>query len=352
MGRFIIRRFFYGVLVLLGVVMVVFLLFNVLPGDPARQTLGQRADVATLETIREELGLNEPTHIQFLMYLNDVSPLSFHDANPENQEKYNYTELFRFGGNNVAVLKSPYLRRSFQTQQKVSVILGNALPQTALLATTALFFATIIGIALGVFSTLNRFTWKDNGLMVLAILGISTPSFFSAILFSWIFGFVLSDITNLNMYGGLYDYDPFKGKVLALKNLVLPAITLGIRPLAIITQLTRSSMLDILGADYVRTATAKGLKKRVVIFKHALINALNPVLTAVSGWLASLLGGAFFVEYIFDWKGIGKITIDALNKNDLPVVMGAVLLISTIFVITNIVVDILYGVLDPRARIK
>lgn len=352
MGRFIIRRFFYGILVLLGVVMVVFLLFNVLPGDPARQTLGQRADVATVETIREELGLNEPMHIQFLMYLNDVAPLSFHEDTPDNQEKYGYTELFSFGENNVAVLKSPYLRRSFQTQQKVSSILASALPQTALLAITALFFATIIGIALGVFSTLNRFTWKDNGLMVLAILGISTPSFFSAILFSWIFGFVLGDITNLNMYGGLYDYDPFKGQVLSLKNLILPAVTLGIRPLAIITQLTRSSMLDVLGADYVRTATAKGLKNRVVIFKHALRNALNPVLTAVSGWLASLLGGAFFVEYIFDWKGIGKITIDALNKNDLPVVMGAVLLISTIFVVTNIVVDILYGVLDPRARIQ
>lgn len=352
MGRFIVRRFIYGVLVLLGVVMVVFLLFNVLPGDPARQTLGQRADVATLETIREDLGLNEPTHIQFLMYLNDVSPLSFHENTAENQDKYDYTTLFTFGDNNAAVLKTPYLRRSYQTQQPVSAILANALPQTALLAITALFFATIIGIILGVFSALNRYNWRDNGLMVFAILGISTPSFFSAILFSWIFGFLLSDITNLNMYGGLYNYDPFEGKVLELKNLILPAITLGIRPLAIITQLTRSSMLDVLGADYVRTATAKGLKRQLVIFKHALRNALNPVLTAVSGWLASLLGGAFFVEYIFDWKGVGKVTIDALNKNDLPVVMGAVLMISTIFVVTNIVVDILYGVLDPRARIQ
>ncbi len=352
MGRFILRRLIYGVMVLLGVVIVVFLLFNVLPGDPARQTLGQRADVATVETIRDQLGLDEPLHTQFLMYLNDVSPMSFHEDTPENQEKYHYTELFKFGDNNVAVLKTPYLRRSFQTQKPVSAILANALPQTALLAVTALFFATIIGIILGVFSALKMYTWKDNGLMVLAILGISTPSFFSAILFSWIFGFLLSDITNLNMYGGLYHYDPFQGRVLVLKNLILPAVTLGIRPLAIITQLTRSSMLDVLNTDYVRTATAKGLKHYTVVFKHALRNALNPVLTAVSGWLASLLGGAFFVEYIFDWKGIGKVTIDALNKNDLPVVMGAVLLISTIFVVTNIVVDILYGVLDPRARIQ
>ena len=352
MARFIVKRLFYGILVLLGIVITVFLLFNVLPGDPARQTLGQRGDLATLESIREEFGLNEPLHVQFFLYLNDLSPISFHEDNPENRKKYEYTELFHINEEDVAVAKTPYLRRSYQTRRPVSDILSNALPQTAILAITALFFSTIIGIVFGVFSALQKYTWKDNGLMVLAILGISTPSFFSAILFSWIFGFVLSDITNLNMYGGLYDYDPFKGKVTELKNLILPAVTLGIRPLAIITQLTRSSMLDVLSMDYIRTATAKGLKHKTVIFKHSLRNALNPVLTAVSGWLASLLGGAFFVEYIFDWKGIGKITIDALNKYDLPVVMGAVLLISTIFVVTNIVVDIMYGVLDPRARIK
>jgi len=152
------------------------------------------------------------------------------------------------------------------------------------------------------------------------------------------------------MTGSLYTLDPFKGEMLTLKNLILPAITLGIRPLAIIVQLTRSSMLDILSQDYIRTAKAKGLSYYKVIVKHALRNALNPVLTAISGWFASLLGGAFFVEYIFSWKGIGKITIDALDKYDFPIVMGTVLFIAVIFVVVNIIMDCLYSFLDPRIR--
>lgn len=352
MMRFITRRLFYGILVLLGVVTAVFFMFTVLPGDPARQALGQRADEETLEAVRAEFGLDEPLYTQYFLYLNDLSPLSVHNHTEANLEKYNYQTLLKLNDKKALVVKAPYLRRSYQSRRPVSQILAGAFPQTALLAATALFFATIVGVMFGVVSALFHYTWKDNGLMVMAILGIATPSFFSAILFSWIFGYVLADTTNLNMFGGMYDYDPFEGRVLMLKNLILPAITLGIRPLAIVTQLTRSSMLDVMSMDYIRTAVAKGLKQRAVIVKHALRNALNPVLTAVSGWLASLLGGAFFVEYIFDWKGVGKVTIDALNNNDFPVVMGAVLLISVIFIVVNLIVDILYGVLDPRARIQ
>jgi peptide/nickel transport system permease protein len=139
---------------------------------------------------------------------------------------------------------------------------------------------------------------------------------------------------------------------LQLKNLILPAITLGIRPLAIITQLTRSAMLDVLDQDYIRTAYAKGLSRRVVIFRHALRNALNPVITAITGWFAELLAGAFFVEYIFGWKGIGKITVDALEKLDFPVVMGSVLITATFFIAINLLADILYGIVDPRVRAK
>jgi peptide/nickel transport system permease protein len=133
-----------------------------------------------------------------------------------------------------------------------------------------------------------------------------------------------------------------------LKNLVLPAFTLGIRPLAIITQLTRSAMLDVLSQDYIRTAYAKGLSKRTIILKHALRNALNPVITAVSGWFAELLAGAFFIEYIFGWKGIGKTTVDALEKLDYPVVTGAVLFSACIFVVINLAADWLYKKTDPR----
>jgi len=137
-----------------------------------------------------------------------------------------------------------------------------------------------------------------------------------------------------------------------MQNLILPAITLGIRPLAIITQLTRSAMLDVLDQDYIRTAYAKGLNKQKVVWKHALRNALNPVITAITGWFAELLAGAFFVEYIFGWQGIGKVTVDALEKLDYPVVMGAVLMAAMFFILINILADILYGVIDPRVRIE
>ena len=168
------------------------------------------------------------------------------------------------------------------------------------------------------------------------------------IVLAYLFGFVLSDYTGLHMTGSLYEYDAFKGKQLQLQNLLLPAVTLGIRPLAIITQLTRSAMLDVLSQDYIRTAYAKGLSKKAVVFKHALRNALNPVVTAITGWFAELLAGAFFVEYIFGWKGIGKVTVDALEKLDFPVVMGSVLVTATFFVLVNLLADILYGIIDPR----
>ncbi len=153
------------------------------------------------------------------------------------------------------------------------------------------------------------------------------------------------------MTGSLFSMDPFTGRQLQLRNLILPAITLGIRPLAIITQLTRSAMLDILDQDYIRTAYAKGLTKKAVIFRHALRNALNPVITAITGWFAELLAGAFFVEYIFGWKGIGKVTVDALEKLDFPVVMGSVLITATFFILVNILADLLYGIVDPRVRV-
>jgi peptide/nickel transport system permease protein len=155
------------------------------------------------------------------------------------------------------------------------------------------------------------------------------------------------------MTGSLFTVDDFgRGEYLDLKNLILPAFTLGIRPLAIIVELTRNSLLEEMTQDYIRTARAKGLGKGRIIFKHALKNALNPVVTAISGWLASLLAGAVFVEFIFDWKGIGVVIVNALDKYDFPVVMGAVLFISIILIIINFMVDIIYGMLDPRVRIE
>ncbi len=182
---------------------------------------------------------------------------------------------------------------------------------------------------------------------------MSVPSFFSAILFAWFFGFILHKYTQLNMTGSLYEVDDFGEKIfIQWKNLILPALTLGIRPLAIVAELTRSSLINVLSQDYIRTAKAKGLSFYRVITRHALKNAMNPVITAISGWFASLMAGAVFVEFVFDWKGIGVVIVESLETYDFPMIMGAVLLISVMLVIINILVDITYGLLDPRIRLQ
>lgn len=357
MLRYVGKRLLYGFLVLLGVVTLVFFLFNVLPGDPARMMLGQRADAESIEAINRDLGRDKPLAIQYINYLNDLSPISLHNNHDSSSffyltsEKYNYTTLLRLGSTSL-VVKTPYLRRSYQSQRKVSEIISTAFPQTAVLALTAMLFALAVGIALGVVSALHKDSWIDRLSLVLSTLGMSLPSFFAAILIAWLFAYVLADWTGLNMFGNLFSVDDYgEGEYLDLKNLILPALTLGIRPLATLTQLTRNSMLEALSQDYIRTARAKGLSHRRVVMRHALRNALNPVVTSASGWLASLLAGAVFVEYVFDWKGMGVVIVDALDQYDFPVVMGAILFICVLLVIINILTDLVYGWLDPRVRV-
>lgn len=358
MIRFITKRILYGVLVLAGVITIVFLLFNVLPGDPARMLMGQRADEESLKIIQKDLGLDQPLSKQFVMYLNDLSPVSVHDKDPDHylfldDNKYDYSEIFTYGETGVVVFKTPYLRRSYNTKRKVSETMADYMLETAVLAIASIIIAAFLGVLFGVFSALNRDTWLDRTLLFLSVLGMSVPSFYSAIIISWLFGYVLDDLTGLNMTGSLFEYDDLgNGEMIRLDNLILPALTLGLRPVSAIMQLTRSSMLEVMSQDYIRTARAKGLRLRVVILKHALKNALNPVVTAISGMFASLLAGALFVEWIFGWKGIGWVLFDALTKFDLPIVMGGVLLTATIFVVINILVDITYGLLDPRVRVK
>jgi peptide/nickel transport system permease protein len=359
LGKFIIKRIFYGVLVLLGTATVVFLLFNVLPGDPARMILGQHADKQSIEIINKDLGRDKSLPVQYLMYLNDLSPISVHAL--ENQqspiylssEKYTYLKLFNLWHKDVLVLKYPYLRRSYQNKVKVADIIKETLPVTAVLAVAAILLASVIGILLGVFSAIYKDSLFDKISLVFAILWMSGPSFYIGLILAYVFGHVLSEYTHLNFVGSLFVMNDYgRGEHLELKNLILPAITLGLRPLAIIIQLTRSSMLEVFSQDYIRTATAKGLGFYPVVFRHALKNALTPVMTAISGWFASLLAGSVFVEEVFDWKGIGKETVYALQKYDLPVVMGAVLVVAVIFVIINTLVDIFYGILDPRVRVR
>jgi len=346
MLQYLTKKILYGLLVLAGVVVIVFFLFQGF-GDPARLVLGQTGDSATIQNIRKELALDQPKWKQFIYYLNDVSPLSLHSTEEIKQKELKGIFI---GGATKFAIKVPYLRRSYQSKKEVSSVLAEALPGTLVLALSAMLFATVIGITLGVIAAVKKDTWMDTGAVFASVMGISAPSFFMGIVLAYLFGFVFSHYTGLEMTGSLYDIDPFKGRSLQLKNLILPAITLGIRPLAIITQLTRSAMLDVLNQDYIRTARAKGLSPKTIVVKHALRNALNPVITAVTGWFAELLAGAFFVEYIFGWKGIGKITVDALEKLDFPVVMGSVLITATFFILVNMIADLLYGVVDPRIR--
>ena len=221
------------------------------------------------------------------------------------------------------------------------------------MAVASLSIAILLGIGLGIVAALTKDKWTDRCLRLLSTLGMSVPSFFSAILFSWLFGFVLHRYTGLNMTGSLYEIDDFgEGQIIQWKNLLLPALVLGIRPLAIIIQLMRNSLLEELTQDYIRTARAKGLPLLAIIFRHALKNALNPVITAVSGWFASLLAGAVFVEYIFGWKGLGKEIVTALNTLDIPILIGGVLTIATLFILINIIVDYIYTLLDPKVKLN
>ena len=317
-------------------------------GDPARMIVGQTGDKKTMDNIRKDLYLDQPKWKQFMLYLNDVSPICFHSQANIDKKKLNG---FFIGGNTKMGLKFPYLRKSYQTKKEVGKMLIEALPGTLLLAFAAMLFATFFGILLGTIAAVKKGTWLDTSAVFTSIIGISAPSFFMAILIAYFFGVVLHNYTGLNLTGSWFDIDEVTGeKYITIKNLILPAFTLGIRPLAIITQLTRSAMLDVLNQDYIRTAYAKGLSSKQVVFKHALRNALNPVITAITGWFAELLAGAFFIEYIFGWKGIGKLTVDALEKLDYPVVMGAVLFSACIFIVVNMLADVFYKMVDPRIK--
>jgi peptide/nickel transport system permease protein len=359
MLQFIVKRFFYSILIVWGVVTLVFVLFNLIPGDPARMVMGQRTDEASLVAVRRDLGLDKPIFYQYIKYINDLSPISIHNSkNPASYiylDRNIYSTVFIFGitCKRALVLKSPYLRRSFQSGKSVSQIIGETLPNTFILALTSMILATIIGIGLGVLSALTKDSWTDRLLLVLSAFGMSIPSFFAAILFGWIFAFVLGDLTGLNLTGNLWVIDDFgEGIHLQLKNLILPAFTLGIRPLSVVTQLSRSSMIETLSQDYIRTAKAKGLSFTKVIWSHALKNSLNPVVSAVSGWFASLMAGVIFIEFIFGWKGLGYVMVNALNSYDVPLVLGSVITISIVFVVVNLIVDIVYSFLDPRIRIS
>lgn len=308
MLTFIVRRLFYSILILFGVITVTFCLMYVIPGDPARLMLGQRADVASIEAIRKQLGLDDPIYVQYV----------------------------RFIGKAI----QGDLGRSYSSNRDVLRTIVETFPATALLAVSAMILSTILGIIVGVISAVKPYSLRDNFSMLFALFGISFPPFAFGLIMALVFG------SWLKLF-------PISGYVNnGLVYLILPMVTLALRPLSIIARLTRSSMLDVLGQDYVRTAMSKGLSSWKVIVKHALRNALNPVVTTISAWLAGLLGGAFFIEYIFNWPGIGLLAINSILSLDFPMIQGTVLFTAVIFIIVNMVVDIIYAFLDPKVKLS
>ena len=357
MVRYVLKKLGYALLTLWGVVTVIFFLFTILPGDPAKMMLGQNENAEQVAIVKHKYGFDKPVWQQYLYYLNDLSPVSLHSNNPSDYsflspDKYTATTLFTIKNTRV-VVKLPYLRESFQKNGKpVTKVIAETLPNTFILAVSAISIAMLLGVLLGIISAVKKDSWIDRLIQLISTLGMSVPSFFSAIVFAWLFGFVWHKYTGLNMTGSLYEVDDFgEGKYIQWKNLLLPAVVLGIRPLAVVSQLMRNSLLEVFNKDYIRTAQAKGLSFMQIIRKHALKNAMNPVVTAISGWFASLLAGAVFVEYIFGWNGLGKEIVDALNTLDLPIIMGSVIVIASLFILINIFVDMIYSWLDPKVRL-
>lgn len=356
MISYLLKKVGYAIFTLYGVVTVVFLLFYLLPGDPAQMMMGQNESSEQLKTVRAKYGFDQSLGQQYVNFLNDLSPLSMHSTRRQDftfdDGKYTGIEVIQIA-ESVLMIKIPYLRESFQKSgKKVSTVIGETLPNTVLLAICAITIALFIGLILGCISALNRGNWIDNTIQLVSTMGMSVPSFFSAIIFAFLFGYLWHEYTGLRMSGSLYELDDYGENVeMQLRNLILPAVVLGIRPLAVVSQLMRNSLLEVMSQEYIVTAYAKGLSQYQVIVRHAFKNALNPVITAVSGWFASMLAGAVFVEYIFNWNGLGKEIVEALNTLDLPIITGAVLVIASLFILINIVVDLLYVWLDPRVKL-
>ncbi len=333
-----------------GIVTLLFLIFNLL-GSPAEAMTDENTDEATRKAVERAFHLDRSLPVQYLYYLNDLSPLGMVDHFEADGKEIAHWRILGLGQGKCLALKTPWMRRSFQNNRKVTDRLLEHLPGTIVLAVAAMLFAMLLGLPLGVISAMKNGRWQDRIITFLTLLGISAPSFFMAVLIIRVFAVDLGPWTGLQSSGYLWEEEIFgDGYGMRLSNLLLPALALGMRPLSIITQLTRASMTEALAADYVRTAHAKGLTENVVLLRHAFRNALNPVLTSISGWFASLLAGAFFIETIFDWQGIGKLTIEALGAKDYPMILGSAILIGVMFVVINIVVDVLYTVVDPRVN--
>ena len=306
------RRVLYVIPTLIGVTFLVFVSVRLIPGDPAVAIAGEHATPQLIEEVRRELGLDEPILAQYGRYL--------------------------------AGLMRADLGRSVRTNLPVLHEIGRRLPHTLLLAAVSLAIAGLVGIGLGVVSASRPYSLVDNLSMVGALMGVSIPVFWLGLMMMLLMSVELP--RRLGLSGPIL---PPTGAG-TWKHLVMPSLTLGAYSTAMIARMTRSAMLDIIGQDYIRTARAKGLRERAVIYGHALRNAWIPVLTVLGLQFGALMGGAVLTETVFAWPGIGKYLVDAIFTRDYPVVQGAVLTIAVGFIVINLVVDMLYAVIDPRIR--
>lgn len=302
MYQYILRRLLLTVPVVLGVSIIVFGIIRLLPGDPARALAGVQATPEYIEQVRERYGLNDPLYVQYGRFM---------------------------GG-----LVTGDLGVSTFSRRPVTTEIGERFPRTLILASISLLIATVVGVSAGIVSATRRNSIFDNASMLVALVGVAAPVFWMALMLQLLFSVQLGWLPATGM-----------GSV---RHMVLPSITLGMASAALMARITRSSMLDVLRQDFITTARAKGLAERVVVYKHALKNALIPVVTVLGLQFGILLGGAVLTETVFAWPGVGRLLVDAILRRDYPVVQGTVMLLALLFVVINLVVDVIYAYLDPR----
>jgi len=334
MTGFIIRRILIVIPTLLGVTIVIFSMLAITPGDPAELLLGERANQEALESMREYLGLKKPLYVQYGLFLKRVIRLD--------------------------------LGETIWTREKVSKEISERFPATIELALVAMIISSLLGITLGIISATKQYSWFDYGSMLGSLVGVSMPVFWLGLMFMLLFSLTLGWFpmsgrigveTDLTVVTNFYVLDAilmrnWGGLKDALMHLALPALALSTIPLAIVARMTRSSMLEVLRQDYIKTARAKGLSETKIVLKHALRNGLIPVVTVVGLQFGILMGGAILTETVFAWPGIGKWLFDGVVKRDYMVIQGGTLLVATTFVVVNLIVDVLYAVINPRISVK
>lgn len=304
MYKYVLKRLILLIPVLLGVSLLVFAIMYLTPGDPAQLILGENAPKAAVEALREKMGLNDPFFIQYFRFVKNAV-------------------MGDFG-------------RSYTTGREVFKEIFSRFPNTLVLAILGVFISVLIGIPIGIISATRQYSFLDSFSMVFALLGVSMPVFWLGLMLILTFSVKLRLLPS-----GGFD---------SLTSLVLPAITLGVGSAAIVTRMTRSSMLEVIRQDYIRTARAKGVAEKVVINKHALKNALIPIITVVGLQFGSLLGGAVLTESVYSWPGVGRLMVEAIRQKDSPTVLAAVIFLATAFSVVNLFVDLLYAFADPRIK--